>query len=492
MEKIFYVLITVLLVSINTEAQAADLSLPVCFRDNMVLQRNKDVAIWGESDNGNEITVTFNGQSKTTTVAEGKWKLYLDPMSANAEEKSLLVEAYNGENLVKSVTINGILIGDVYLASGQSNMFSYLKHYLDEDEEIINNPLIRFFDFPVLKEYGAELENGGPESWTKCADKSYAQQYSATAYYFAKNLQAEVDVPIGIIKSAVGATPVEAWMSKETIVSIPGMEPLMDRKFDPDLRDFKEPTILYDQMITPLLPYTLSGIIWYQGEGNTQDRIGGQDDYKKLFPAMITQWRSDFENDTLPFFYVQLASFGGFQEGSDVFGEKDNWSKVREAQLNTLELENTGMAIAIDLGEQFQIHPKTKKEVGRRLSLLARKQIYNEEIVASGPIYSRYSIEDDKVIISFKHTGTKLMLAEGTSELVGLEIAGGDENYVEAKAEIVGNTIVVSGVDNPKHVRYAWKNWPEYNSVFVNLYNSAGLPASPFRTATNTNFTSTD
>jgi len=484
MKKLFHTLITILLVSFNSEAQAVDLSLPVCFRDNMVLQRNKNVAIWGESNDGNEITVQFNGQMKTTTVTAGKWKLYLDPMPANEEEKSLIVETYNGENLIKSVTINGILVGDVYLASGQSNMFSHLKHYLDEGEEIINNPLIRFYDLPPLKEYGAEFKNGGPESWTKCADENYAQQYSATAYYFAKNLQPVVDVPIGIIKCAVGATPVEAWMSEETILSIPGMEPLMDRKYDPDLRDFKEPTILYDQMITPLLPYTLSGVIWYQGEGNTQDRIGGGEDYNKLFPAMITQWRSDFENEALPFFFVQLAAFGGFDSTSLVRSNQDEWCIVREAQLNTLELENTGMAIAIDLGEQFNIHPRTKKEVGRRLSLLARKHIYNEDIVESGPIYSELEIVNDTMIIHFEHTGTHLMLAKGTSELVGFEIASDDGNYVEANAVIVGKTVEVSGVDNPKYVRYAWKNWPEYDSVFVNLCNSAGLPASPFRVAT--------
>lgn len=469
----------------NDDPEAVDLMLPVCFRDNMVLQRNKKVAIWGQAGAANKITVRFNGQNKTTIAAEGKWKLYLDPMLANAEEQSLVIEAYHGGTLLKSETINGILVGDVYLASGQSNMFSFLKNYLDKDEEIINNPLIRFYDLPGLREYGAELENGGPESWTKCANESYAMQYSGTAYYFAKNLQPEVDVPIGIIKSAVGATPVEAWMSKETILNIPGMEALLERKFDPKLPDHQQPTILYDQMITPLLPYTLCGVIWYQGESNTGDRIGGGDDYKKLFPAMITQWRSDFENETLPFFYVQLAAFGGFDSTSLVRSNQDEWSILREAQLNTLELENTGMAIAIDLGEQFQIHPKTKKEVGRRLSLLARKQIYNEDIVASGPIYSGYTIEDDKVIISFKHSGTKLALAEGSTELVGFEIASGDENYVEAKAEIVEKTVVVSGVDNPKYVRYAWKNWPEYHSVFANLYNSEGLPASPFRAVIN-------
>lgn len=470
------------------DAQNADLSLPVCFRNNMVLQRNKKVVIWGKSENGNKITVTFNGQSKTSAVADGKWKLYLDPMPVNKDEQSLVVKAYNEGTLVDSITIKGILVGDVYLASGQSNMFSYLKHYLNAGETVVKNPLIRFYDFPPLKEYDAELENGGPETWTKCADENYALQYSATAYYFAKNLQPVVDVPIGIIKCAVGATPVEAWMSEETILSIPGMEPLMERKYNPDLRDFKEPTILYDKMITPLLPYTLSGVIWYQGEGNTQDRIGGGEDYNKLFPAMINQWRSDFENETLPFFYVQLAAFGGFDSTSLVRSNQDEWCIVREAQLNTLDLENTGMAIAIDLGEQFNIHPRTKKEVGRRLSLLARKHIYNENIVPTGPIYSGLEIVNDKMIIHFKHTGTHLMLADGTTELVGFELASDDKNYVEANAVIVGKTVELSGVDNPKYVRYAWKNWPEYDSVFVNLHNSEGLPASPFRSATITVF----
>ena len=453
------------------------------FRDHMVLQRGKPVAVFGTAASGAEVIVRFAGQTRTTIAADDRWKLHLDAMAANATGQDLVIEIASANGDTSTFTATNVLVGDVFFAGGQSNMANPVRNILNKQKlSLTNNKLIRFYKYPTLKSYN-ETPKSWDDSWTICGDNA-TQGISASAYFFAINLQPEIDVPLGVVISASGATPLESWMSSETLNSDPSFVPVLERKHDQQIKDSKQPTINYDQMIKPLLPCTVTGFIWYQGEGNTQGQPHvGAKEYRTLFPALIEQWRRDFEAPDAPFYFVQLASFGGYKEGDKTFGMGTSWPELREAQYLTLGLEHTGMVCCLDIGEENDIHPGTKQQVGERLALLARHGLYQHDVVPMGPIYTGCDIDSNRITLHFAYTGDGLAVRDG-GELVGFEIAGADKQYVPASAKIVGDTVVVTGTANPKYVRYAWKNWPEYKGTIANLINTAGLPASSFESAT--------
>jgi sialate O-acetylesterase len=286
------------------------------------------------------------------------------------------------------------------------------------------------------------------------------------AYSFAQDLRKELNVPVGIISTNYGGTPAESWTSRGKLESNEELKPLLEITG----KGVHTPTVLYNAMIAPLVPYAIRGAIWYQGESNA----GNPKLYQTLFPAMIADWRSAFGQGDFPFLFVQLAPFMAKTEEPVQSG----WAELREAQLLTLSAEpNTGMAVITDLGDEKDIHPKQKQLVGARLALAARKLAYGQDITHSGPLFKEMKVEGDRAILSFEHVGGGLVAKDGP--LTGFAIAGSDGTFHKAQAEIQGDTVVVSSpeVKEPKAVRYGWANFP-----VVNLTNTEGLPASPFRT----------
>jgi sialate O-acetylesterase len=304
-------------------------------------------------------------------------------------------------------------------------------------------------------------------SWVECHPQTVGN-FSAVAYFFGRALHQELDIPIGLINTSWGGTAAEAWTSRKTLETTPECLPILERAYAPE--DANGPSVLYNGMIAPLLPYAIRGAIWYQGESN----VGRASQYRTLFPAMIQDWRQSWGQGDFPFLFVQLANFW---ERQTVPSESD-WGELREAQLMTLALPNTGMAVAIDLGEAEDIHPKNKQDVGLRLALAALATVYGREIPHSGPIYERMEIEGSRIRLHFRHTNGGLMV-KGSETLEGFAIAGESRRFVWAEARIDDDTVLVSSaqVTEPVAVRYGWHHNP-----LCNLYNRTGLPASPFRT----------
>ena len=317
----------------------------------------------------------------------------------------------------------------------------------------------------------SDLKKVRKGTWQVCLPE-FAANFSAVAYFFAKNLHRHLNVPIGVITASWGGTIAESWISKEAITRITDLDScekdtLKEYSVDRDGPNIH--SVLFNAMIHPIIPYTLKGIIWYQGEYN----CARAEQYKDIFPLLITDWRKQWKQ-TLPFYFVQLPNFG--ERNEEPTGAQ--WAELREAQFETLCMANTGMAVTIELGEAKNVHPKRKKEVGDRLALIARAKTYGEDIVYSGPLYNSYIIENNQVRIKFDHVGGGLKI-KGGDLIKGFSIAGPDHKFYWAEAEIDGEEVVVSSpnVPYPLAVRYAWAANPE-----CNLYNGADLPASPFRT----------
>jgi sialate O-acetylesterase len=430
------------------------------FTDGMVLQQAKKAPVWGTARPGEAITVKFAGQEvKTTAGQDGRWMVALEPLKASSEPSILTI---TGDY---AITIQDVLVGEVWLASGQSNMQWPVKASADPDTTIAaaNDPLLRFYTVPRR---GADEPESEPQArWEHCTPRT-VPEFSAVAYAFARDLRTALKVPVGIVNTNYGGTPAEAWTSRPVLDADPELKPLLDIKG----KGAQNPTVLYNAMIAPLVPYAIQGAIWYQGESNA----GNAKLYQKLFPAMIKNWRDAFGQGDFPFLFVQLAPFMARVDEPVQSG----WAELREAQLLTLTASpNTGMAVITDLGDEKDIHPKQKQPVGARLARAARKLAYGEDIVYSGPIFREMKVEGNKAVLHFDHTGTGLVAKDGP--LSGFAVAGPDGRFVKAQAEIQGDTVAVSapGVDEPKAVRYGWANFP-----VVNLTNKEGLPASPFRT----------
>jgi sialate O-acetylesterase len=504
MRKIICVTTTSLMLAVlllNSPARAA-VTPNALFSDNMVLQRGKTVPVWGKAEPGEKITVTFNGQEVSAQAdKDGKWTLRLEPMKAGGPFDM----TFRGQN---TLTRKNVLVGEVWVCSGQSNMAFALKQAANSAEVIAasKNPMIRLFTVDrATSDTPLTDLRGGP--WVEC-DPQTAPGFSAVGYFFGKDLQAALKVPVGLIHTSWGGTPAQAWTAREALESKPELKSIVDnwaryiqdeypraaeahktrqakwkaaaakakdegRKAPEKPRDPAgpsspgRPSCLYNAMVHPLLPYAIQGAIWYQGEANASKAW----QYRTLFPAMIRCWRKVWGQGDFAFLFAQLAPY---ERGV----KPDVWPELREAQLLTARtVPNTGMAVITDVGERNDIHPKKKGPVGARLALAARAIAYGEKIVYSGPEYTGMKVEGNTVVLNFKYVGAGLEAKDG--DLKGFTIAGKNRKFVPAKAEIRGDTVVVTSpqVAEPTAVRFGWANYPE-----VNLYNKEGLPATPFRT----------
>ena len=488
--------------AISLSPLEADVKLPAVFSDNMVLQRGMAIPIWGTADAGEKVTVTLGDQSASAVVDRaGRWMVKLKPLDA-AGTVALQITGKN------TITLKNVLVGEVWICSGQSNMEWRVRNSTDSENEIAaaRYPKIRLFQ--VKKAVAAEPLSETEGAWVECSPETIPD-FTAVGYFFGRELHNTLDVPVGLIKTAWGGTPAEAWTSNAMLKTDPDFRPILDRwatilatadqiaqqhekrvaqwqeaakkaKADgkPVPRRPRSPvgpnhphraSGLYNGMIAPLLPFAIKGAIWYQGESNASRAY----QYRKLFPAMIRDWRKNWAQGDFPFLFVQLANFRQVVEEP----AESDWAELREAQSMTLSLPNTGMAVIIDIGEANNIHPKNKQDVGRRLGLAAGKIAYGRDVVYSGPVMTSITIENDRIRIHFKHVGGGLVAKGG--ELKGFAIAGPDKKFVWAQAKIENDTVVVQAdqVPDPIAVRYAWADNP-----VCNLYNKEGLPASPFRT----------
>lgn len=527
----------------SLQAAAKPMSL---FTDGVVLQRDAMLPVWGTASPGEEVTVEFSGQKKTAKTDEkGFWIVKFDPVHASFSPLDISISAGGA-----TTKVTNVLVGDVFLASGQSNMDSplFAAHNAQEVLPQATDDQLRFFK--VAKQTAAEPQIEVKGQW-KSSDPTNAKDFSAVAYFFARDVRANQNVPVGVVSGAWGGTPIETWMSLDSIKAPPALTNVI-AKWDKALEDYAKlkadpklvsdyeakldqwkkevypsfteatkaynadkaagkpvgekpkpaweepinpdpmgipspsrrpstPSVSFNAMIAPLSPLALKGVLWYQGEANAGRGL----EYRTLFPRLIQGWRKQWGTD-FPFLFVQLP-----MNGKDpVPVAKDGEPYLREAQFMTLSEPKTAMAITIDVGDPNNVHPGDKLDVGKRLYLLARRDIYGEKIDASGPLYQGFKVEGDKIRLSFKETAKGLKpgqapwCAKGveplpTDKLIGFVISGSDMNWVEADAVIDGNDVIVSSksVPNPVAVRYGWAHSPR-----CNLYNSEGLPASTFRT----------
>ncbi len=463
----------------------AEVKLPTIFGDHMVLQRDIGVPVWGTAAPGEEVTVSIAGQTVSTKAnAEGKWSVKLAKLNAPGPH-TLLVKASN------SLTLTDVLVGEVWLGSGQSNMamqVSRAKHF-EQEQAAAKFPQLRMFTEGRAVAGSAQTQGKG--KWVLCTPETVGG-FSATAYFFGREIHKSLNVPVGLINSSVGGTPIESWIAPEAQKASPELKAFFENKgkpakaVDPEQAKAKadgKPARkrpadrsalaerkgnvggLFNGKIAPLIPYAIRGALWYQGESNsTPDKAPF---YHAQLSLLVTDWRARWGYD-FPFAWVQLPNFGG--AGRD-------WPLVREAMLKTLALPKTGMAITIDLGEEKDIHPKNKQDVGRRLAAWALGTVYGHAVATSGPLPAGHQVRGSDVALSFKHTNGGLVAKDG--ELKGFVIAGEDKQWKPAQARIEGDKVIVTSADvkQPTAVRYAWENWPT-----CNLFNGAGLPASPFRT----------
>lgn len=447
---------------------SADVKLPALVGDNMVLQQDAKLRIWGTADPSEEVTVTFCGQSKTTTADKrGRWHVTLGPFSAGGPFEMTIA----GRN---SITLRNILVGEVWVCSGQSNMEWPVAASLNAQQEIAaaNWPQIRLFT--VRKTISTFALDDCTGTWVPCSPATVGH-FSAVGYFFGRELHKALGVPIGLINSSWGGTLAEAWTPESVLRANPEFRGILDwraKAIADGKVDQNTPTVLYNAMIEPLTDFAIRGAIWYQGESNAGNPKG----YRKLLPAMIRGWREQWHNDQLAFLIVQLANFMAVQTAP----VEEGWAAIREVQWQIAEtVPYCGMASAIDLGEANDIHPRNKQDVGRRLALCALARIYGRKVECSGPTFKSMTVRDGKAILSFTHT-TGGLVVKG-DELKGFALRGEGGDWVWAKAKIEGDKVVVwaDGVPNPTAVRYGWANNP-----IGNLYNGAGLPANPFRTDT--------
>ncbi len=499
----------------------------------MVLQQGQDLPVWGNADPGESVTVSIEGRTATITAdAEGKWRVKLAPFPVSKTGSQLKVSGKN------ELVFNDVLVGDVWLCSGQSNMAFFMYEAADTETAIAQaqNPEIRFFVVGKRIAFAPETEQ--PGKWVVCTPET-ARKFSAVGYFFGREIFETQKIPVGLVGSYWGGTPAEAWTSLEALKANPALahyattfeetranrEALRRRYDEETLPRWKEaveawrreheephkqklaaweaeaatakslgqpippkpvlkvmvprqprsvdgnprhPSVLFNGMINAIVPYAIRGVIWYQGEGNATDAQTSAL-YATLFPAMVADWRVRWGQGDFPFFYVQLAGFG----------RGTFFPELRESQRKSLVIPNSAMAVAIDVGEKGDIHPKNKHDVGHRLALAARHKVYGEKLVPAGPLYRSMNVEGSKIRLRFDHVGSGLAVSESSSSkaLKGFEVSGGDGVFMEASARIDGDTVVVESgsIPRPTAVRYGWRPFPD-----VNLINREGLPAAPF------------
>lgn len=485
----------------------ADVTLPNIFNDNMVLQQGTPVQVWGWADAGEEVTVLILNQKKRAKAnIDGKWSLFLDKLEYGGPFEMVV----SGKNTIQ---FSNVLVGEVWVCSGQSNMEWPLSLSQNAEKEILqsNYPNVRLFK--VRKNAQSEPAQDVTGIWNQC-EPSYSSGFSAVAYHFGIELYGKLNVPIGLIDASWGGSRIEPWIDLNTLKSKDEFNPI-STKWEQCLEEYgsmanlvrsvkeyetsvyewqiaskntnmnkneipKQPAPLecrdclffpggmYNGMISPIVAFKIRGVIWYQGESNAP-----HEHYQDLFPALINNWRSKWGLGDFPFLFVQIAPFG------KDFYKKDEAARLREIQLETYrKVPNTGMVVTMDIGNVNDIHPRNKKEVGRRLALWALADTYGQKgIVKSGPIYKSMSIEKNKIRINFDFAEGGLTGENG--DPTGFEIAGTDNVFVKAKCEIAKGSVLISAesVHNPIAVRYGWGN-----AAQPTLFNKEGLPASPFRT----------
>lgn len=494
----------------------AELSVPHFFSDHMVLQRERAAAIWGKANAGVEVSVAFKGKSVSAKAgADGKWRTQIETGKADAMGAVLTISAG-----ADKLEIKDVLVGEVWFASGQSNMF-YTMNRSPEYAGLIaesTHPALRMFNAPLVT--AAEDQDDIEGSWQASTPET-VPGFSAVAFFFARKLHLELGIPVGVIKSAWGGKPVETFTSREALNTLPGTKALVDAilkdeasydqaradaayaikmeqwkatmaaaKGKPDVDRKRlpkkpdapkrplltegKPGVLYAAMIHPFVGYTMRGAIWYQGEGNARP---GAVPYDQTLPLMINDWRKRW-GDEFSFYYVQLASY---HAPSTEPGTPDSWALTQDRmRLVLATTPKTGMAITNDVGEANDIHPKNKKDPGERLARWALTKDYGKELIYSGPLFKSSTAKDSAIRVTFDQSGTGLKSRDG-GPLKRFEIAGADKKWAWADAKIDGkDAVLVSSaeVKSPVAVRYAWAANPEG----ANLVNSDGLPASVFRT----------
>ncbi|MFK7921344.1 MAG: sialate O-acetylesterase [Bacteroidia bacterium] len=456
-----------ILMSFNLKAEVV---LPAIFGDHMVLQRNAFIALWGRAEPGEKISFSAGWDEMNLSIfadTRGRWRIEIPTPKAGGPYEIRI----EGNNLI---VLKDILIGEVWLASGQSNMEWPLSRskFGPEILKTVNEPQIRVFQVEKALASSPRFDCKG--NWA-LADPSSLENFSSVAYHFAKELQTELGVPIGIIHSSWGGTPAEAWMSRGQLEEVANFKPYLD-KYDEAVRTFRtnsqapnptyyrNPTCIYNAMIAPIIPFEIRGVIWYQGESNRYD----PQLYADLFPALIQNWRKDWQRN-MPFFFVQLAPFN--------YVEPMVGAGLREAQLQTAQnVPKTGMVVSNDVGNPDDIHPTDKRTIGHRLALYAMAQTYGKDILASGPTFEGSVREGAKLTINFQDNGSPLKLQ---SEQY-FEIAGSDQVFHPAKVKKTGNyslQLWSDAVNEPLAARYSFSNGAE-----ASLFNEGALPASAFRT----------
>ncbi len=489
----------------------ADVKLPGIFSDNMVLQRDLPLTFWGWADEGEMVTVEFQGQKASVTAfrqlpnPSSRWQVKLGPFKASATPASLVVQ---GKNRVER---KNVLVGDVWVCTGTANMEFPLNKSADAEKElaVASHPLIRIFTVPRAK--ANEPLSDLRVSWQECRTPG---AFSAVGYYFGRDLQKAIGVPIGLMATAQGGTPTEAWATRNTLNDHPELRrDFVERfermrgdyaaavqKFNSETEEMKKqgkratspppkapvlPTWLgaelFNGMVAPLVAYGIRGVITYQGEVNA-DRAA---QYRVLFPELIKGWRQAWGQGDFPFLAVQLAPFDKNRSRSleqiTAAPEDSDWARLREAQsLAAKAVPNFALVVTTDVGAQDDPTPANKAPVGARLALAARAVAYREKVAFSGPVFRELAVEGAKVKLQFDHVGAGLEARGG--KLTGFAVAGADKKFAWAEAQIQpDNSVVVSAaaVPQPVAVRYGWADFP-----VVNLFNKAGLPASPFRTDT--------
>jgi sialate O-acetylesterase len=492
----------------------ADVTLAPLFTDHAVLQQGKPVPVWGHAAPGEPITVTFRDQTVQATAGkDGSWIVYLAPLHPGSPADLVVT----GRNTLR---LQDVVVGEVWVCSGQSNMEFrvwgppgdvYRVDDADAEVAAATHPLIR--QFKVERAVAAQPADTAQGSWVVCSPETVGQ-FTAVGYFFARDLAARLNVPIGIINSTWGGTAIESWLSEAALQSDPAFAVVGQRWAQalaeaPKLRAEREATLaqlaageaaaraagpeklaafeksrpwlpplpgpdspdapggLFNGMINPLLPGAIRGVLWYQGESN----VGRPAEYGALFKALITYWRRHWGQGDFPFYFVQLPNY---QDPGDPTGVA--WARLREAQASALALPNTGMAVTIDVGDPHNIHPRNKQEVGRRLALIARHEVYDIAGDWCGPMFQAAVREGAAMRVTFAHAGSGLVARD--KPLAGFVLAGIDRHFYPAAARIDGGTVVVTApeVTYPVAVRYAWADAPD-----ANLFDGAGLPAAPFR-----------
>ena len=498
-----------------TDGPAPVLRLAGLFHDHMVLQRDTAVPVWGWAAAGDDIRITFASQSKTAHAdVTGRWQTNLDPMPASEKANDLLVTTSNPEAKVQNQKCTDVLVGEVWLCSGQSNMEMPVARACDAEREIAGAKFPQLRVFKVEHQTALTPQSNCGGSWTVCSPET-AGRFSATVYFFGRELHQDLKVPVGLIVAAWSGSAIEAWTSFDVQKQRPELKTLLAswEQQDADYSDsvaaaaikeytekfqqwktavkqarvankklpkaprrpvnprdhWHHPAVLFNGMIAPLIPYALRGTVWYQGESNA-DSEESSALYAMQLPLMVNDWRARWGRGDFPFGWVQLPT---------ISATAPHWARMRESMLAATVLPNTGMAITIDLGEPHLLHPKGKQAFGHRLALWARAQVYGENISWSGPLPAGHEVRGSEIVLSFTHTDGGLKTKDGV--LKSFLIAGEDKVWKPAVARIEGNQVIVSstGVKSPVAVRYAWANEPE-----LSLYNNAGLPAPSFCTDT--------